>query len=168
MAFSTYTTLGKLYSTAFTNASISNNQLVLNRTNSSGDLTLDLPAGSGPTGDVDYKILVDNSTVSAAIADAIADHIGILPALSGEFAIADDTNAALTVNFPAQYEDGTAFRFFVDGSAAASTRKYRIVDGTNTIAFMRNGEAYTFIFNQAASKFHIIPGIINPKSKTNV
>jgi hypothetical protein len=123
----------------------------------------------GGAAPADYKILLDNSaTVAAAISDAEANYIGVLPALSGDFAAGDDDLASLQVVFALTepIEDGRALRLFVDGSAADSTKKYRIKNGTSTLAYLRNGEAYTFVWNSTAAKFHVIPGIINARSKT--
>jgi hypothetical protein len=107
-------------------------------------------------------------TKAQAIADANANYIGVLPALTGDYAAGDDVLAALQVEMPAvEPANGTLIRYFVDGSASASTKKYRITNGTDVLAFMRNGEAYTFLFNvtNTVGKYLVIPGIITPQSK---
>lgn len=158
-----YTAFGKLYSTTFIDASLDGSKLTLKRSNSENDLTLDLSSVSAAAD----KVVVNNSNqIESAISDAHANFIGILPSLRGDYNTSDDTNVDFKVDLyqsTTTPDEGKVMRFFVDGSADASTKKYRIMYDTIIIAYMRNGEAYTFIRN--GEKYLVVPGIINPKSK---
>ena len=112
-----------------------------------------------------HAINYDISTTEGAIQDAINDYIGVLPPLTTE------TTENVTVDFFNLYAspaNGKALRIFVDGSAdpeTAGSFSYNIILNPETTFEMKNGEAYTALYNTSLSKYIVVPGIINPKSK---
>jgi len=166
---STLTAFGNLYTTVETintadpivGGSVSGTTLTLTRKSNANPVTLTLGTGTGGTTiPFDYKLNTLAGTLSEAKTDAAANHIGILPGFIN--ASTADVDVVLHTTAPA---DGTAYRYFVNGDASESSKKYIMKFGTTEVAAMRNGEAYTFIWNSTLATYFVIPGIINAKKK---
>lgn len=128
--------------------------LTVNYTDNSGgehesDFTLPSPAYS-----VHFSV---SASKADAIADAKLDYLGVLPALTSG-------NEDLDIDLLSPL-DGRVLRFFND-TAAISDHVYNVkMNSGEVIAVIRGQEAYSLIYNTAASKWLIVPGIINVKAK---